>query len=218
MGWCTSKARPGRRTSRARRCAPCASSRANPLEIGPYRMQGLPTPAGIRRCPARGAGAAAGDFRRVRGERAYARLPGPHQATAGLVLGHRGAAHLPAGARRRGCCDLPWRDMAVHSALGDRFWNPGPLILAHQPIEARCAVLPRGRLRACEGPRLPRMPYEDRPPRGSGAQAGGVVRRRALRDLPPRPQGHQDHPPRRRRVVRRLPSRTSSPTAAGPRR
>jgi predicted CXXCH cytochrome family protein len=42
---------------------------------------------------------------------------------------------LPAGR----VLDLPWRHLAQASALGDRLWNPGPLVLAHQPIEARCA-------------------------------------------------------------------------------
>lgn len=35
--------------------------------------------------------------------------------------------------------DMPWRAAAQHPTFGDRFWNPGPLMLAHQPIEAKCA-------------------------------------------------------------------------------
>jgi predicted CXXCH cytochrome family protein len=42
---------------------------------------------------------------------------------------------LPAGR----VLDLPWRDVAQSSTFGDRFWNPGPVILAHQPIEQKCA-------------------------------------------------------------------------------
>lgn len=34
--------------------------------------------------------------------------------------------------------DLPWRDASATMAIGDRFWNPGPVMLAHQPIEQRC--------------------------------------------------------------------------------
>jgi predicted CXXCH cytochrome family protein len=37
--------------------------------------------------------------------------------------------------------DLPWRATAQAGGVtGDRFWNPGPMILAHQPIETRCAA------------------------------------------------------------------------------
>jgi predicted CXXCH cytochrome family protein len=43
---------------------------------------------------------------------------------------------LPAGR----VLDLPWRDAAQSSTFGDRFWNPGPVILAHQPIEQKCAA------------------------------------------------------------------------------
>jgi predicted CXXCH cytochrome family protein len=34
---------------------------------------------------------------------------------------------------------LPWSDAARSAVFGDRFWNPGPLMLAHQPVEPRCA-------------------------------------------------------------------------------
>jgi len=37
--------------------------------------------------------------------------------------------------------DLPWRATAQAGGVtGDRFWNPGPMMLAHQPIETRCAA------------------------------------------------------------------------------
>ena len=42
---------------------------------------------------------------------------------------------LPAGR----VLDLPWKESAQLSPYGDRFWNPGPLLLAHQPIEQKCA-------------------------------------------------------------------------------
>src|SRR4051794_28118073 len=35
--------------------------------------------------------------------------------------------------------DLPWRDYAQRIGIGDRFWNPGPVMLAHQPIGQKCA-------------------------------------------------------------------------------
>ena len=43
---------------------------------------------------------------------------------------------LPAGR----VLDLPWSDTAQSSTFGDRFWNPGPVILAHQPIAQKCAA------------------------------------------------------------------------------
>jgi hypothetical protein len=43
---------------------------------------------------------------------------------------------LPAGR----VLDLPWRDVAPKAGFGDKFWNPGPLLLAHQPIEQKCAA------------------------------------------------------------------------------
>ncbi len=35
---------------------------------------------------------------------------------------------------------LPWRDSIAGAAIDDRLWNPGPVILAHQPIENKCAA------------------------------------------------------------------------------
>lgn len=43
---------------------------------------------------------------------------------------------LPAGR----VLDLPWSQQAQRIGFSDRFWNPGPVILAHQPIEQRCAA------------------------------------------------------------------------------
>ena len=37
--------------------------------------------------------------------------------------------------------DLPWQAASEQNAItGDRFWNPGPVILAHQPFEMKCAA------------------------------------------------------------------------------
>ncbi|HUL92112.1 MAG TPA: cytochrome c3 family protein [Burkholderiales bacterium] len=44
---------------------------------------------------------------------------------------------LPAGR----ILDLPWRAASQSPGVtGDRFWNPGPVVLAHQPVETRCAA------------------------------------------------------------------------------
>ncbi|MDH5264924.1 MAG: hypothetical protein OEX21_09270, partial [Betaproteobacteria bacterium] len=34
--------------------------------------------------------------------------------------------------------DLPWRQPASVAMASDRFWNPGPVMLAHQPIGEKC--------------------------------------------------------------------------------
>jgi len=43
---------------------------------------------------------------------------------------------LPAGR----VLDLPWQETAKTSTFGDRFWSPGPMILAHQPVEQDCGA------------------------------------------------------------------------------
>jgi predicted CXXCH cytochrome family protein len=35
--------------------------------------------------------------------------------------------------------DLPWAGAAQRLGFSDRLWNPGPVLLAHQPIEQKCA-------------------------------------------------------------------------------
>jgi predicted CXXCH cytochrome family protein len=123
-----------RKSVRSLRLEPGAS-----IDIGPYRMQGLPTPPGFD-------GAL------------LVELVQPLETSAGLAASELTLASLGLTKRRQAwfwgiavllifllvpagrVLDLPWRDAAVHSAFGDRFWNPGPLILAHQPIEARCGT------------------------------------------------------------------------------
>ena len=36
--------------------------------------------------------------------------------------------------------DLPWRGASQTALFGDKFWNPGPVTLAHQPIEPKCSA------------------------------------------------------------------------------
>ncbi|HUP96330.1 MAG TPA: cytochrome c3 family protein [Usitatibacter sp.] len=110
------------------------------VDVGPYRLHVQPPPAGFD-------GAI------------QVELLHPLQADAGFVsrarertlgsigLTKRWAAWLwalavllvflaiPAGR----VLDLPWREATQSAAFGDRFWNPGPVMLAHQPIETRCA-------------------------------------------------------------------------------
>jgi hypothetical protein len=112
-----------------------------PLEIGPYRLEQLPAAAGHD---------AVFQVELVRPLEVPADLA---SRTSQLTLGSLGLTKrwaawlwaaivlavflaLPAGR----VLDLPWRDAAQGAAFGDRFWNPGPLVLAHQPIEQRCAT------------------------------------------------------------------------------
>ena len=109
------------------------------VDVGPYRLHVMPPPEGFD-------GAI------------QVELMHPLQADAGFVsrakertlgsigLTKRWAAWLwalivlalflavPAGR----VLDLPWRAASQEAPFGDRFWNPGPLLLAHQPIEGRC--------------------------------------------------------------------------------
>ena len=111
------------------------------VAVGPYRLEALPAPPGYdgaiaveRSRPAEAAPAIAGRF---------------SQLTLGsLGLTKRWAAWtwalvvlalfvaLPLGR----VLDLPWRAQAEEATIGERFWNPGPLLLAHQPIEHRCGA------------------------------------------------------------------------------
>ena len=117
------------------------SVRLNPgvaIEIGPYRIEAQAAPPGYD-------GALAVEL--VRAPRAAADLAA---RTAELTLGSLGFTKrwaawvwgifvlalclaLPAGR----VLELPWSQQAQRF---DRFWNPGPVILAHQPIEQRCAA------------------------------------------------------------------------------
>lgn len=112
-----------------------------PIDIGPYRLERKTAPEGFD-----------GQF--------DLDLASPPEAAAGLAsratqltLGSLGLTKrwaawlwalvvlgaflvLPAGR----VLDLPWSQAAQSSAFGDRFWNPGPLMLAHQPVEPKCSA------------------------------------------------------------------------------
>jgi predicted CXXCH cytochrome family protein len=112
-----------------------------PVDIGPYRIEALAAPEGYD-------GAVAVELMRpveVAPDLA-SRIAKTTLASIGMTK--RRAAWLsalviailffliPAGR----VLDLPWRDAAQSLGIGDRFWNPGPVILAHQPIASRCAA------------------------------------------------------------------------------
>ena len=109
------------------------------IDIGPYRIEAQPAPEGYD---------GALDVVLARAPQAVADLAA---RTAHLTLGSLGFTKrwaawvwgivifallfaLPAGR----VLELPWSQQAQRIGFGDRFWNPGPVIQAHQPIEQRC--------------------------------------------------------------------------------
>jgi predicted CXXCH cytochrome family protein len=112
------------------------------VNVGPYRFTGVEAPEGFD-------GAIAVELVKPLAEAASGLATRASRLTlASLRLPKRWAAWalallvlvlffaLPAGR----ILDLPWRAASQSPGVtGDRFWNPGPVMLAHQPIAARCA-------------------------------------------------------------------------------
>jgi predicted CXXCH cytochrome family protein len=118
------------------------SLRLNPgqrVEIGPYTLEALPTPQGFD-------GAVSVEMMRPAAVTQDLRTRMSRTTLASYGLTKRRLAWftaaailfvflaIPAGR----VLDLPWGGAAQRLAVGDRFWNPGPVLLAHQPIESRC--------------------------------------------------------------------------------
>jgi Cytochrome c7 and related cytochrome c len=113
------------------------------VNVGPYRFSGVPAPEGFD-------GAIAIELVKPLEEAASGLATRADRLTlASLKLPKRWAAWalaalvlalffaIPAGR----ILDLPWRGASESAGVtGDRFWNPGPVMLAHQPIAARCAA------------------------------------------------------------------------------
>src|SRR3954464_7585591 len=112
-----------------------------PLEVGPYRIEMTPPPPGYDAAL------------KVELVHPLEAMPALAARSSELTLGSLGltkrwAAWLwalavlilflvvPAGR----VLDLPWRQAAQTAAFGDRFWNPGPVMLAHQPVEPKCGA------------------------------------------------------------------------------
>ena len=111
------------------------------VDVGPYRFTALETPEGfdgaiavelVRPAPEVASGIAT---RATRLTLAASGLP-KRWASWGLLVALAVVFFLvPAGR----VLDLPWKDAAGQGVFAsDRFWNPGPVLLAHQPIEAKC--------------------------------------------------------------------------------
>jgi predicted CXXCH cytochrome family protein len=110
-----------------------------PLDIGPYRIEVLPKPPGHDHAisvelmrPAE----VTADFQSRTSRTTLASMGASKRWTAWtLALILLAACFLLPASR---VLDLPWKDTAQKSGLGDRIWNPGPVLLAHQPIEQKC--------------------------------------------------------------------------------
>lgn len=132
MGTATSTTR---KAVRSVRLAPGTS-----IEVGPYRLTAIDTPEGFT-------GAITVELVHPREDVApeflsrarhltLASLGMPKRATA-LALFALVAVFfflLPAGR----VLDAPWRAPEGVAMASDRFWNPGPVVLAHQPVEHKC--------------------------------------------------------------------------------
>src|ERR1700674_4157647 len=88
-----------------------------PVDIGPYRLETLPAPPGFD-------GAISVEL-----VRPLEIAPGLANRTSRLTLGSLGLPKRWAASRA-----------VAELGIGDRFWNPGPVTLAHQPIEKKCAA------------------------------------------------------------------------------
>lgn len=114
-----------------------------PIEVGPYRLTMRAAPQGfdgalelelVRPLEEADTGGIAERARR--------------RSLASLGLGKRWASWALALAVLAVCLaipagrvlDLPWKGLSADRVVGDRQWNPGPVLLAHQPIEAKCAT------------------------------------------------------------------------------
>jgi predicted CXXCH cytochrome family protein len=107
-----------------------------PVEIGPYRMQALPPPAGYD-------AALKLELVRPLAEAQGLGARSARKTISAVGLSKRGAAWIslfvvlagflvyPAG----DVLHLPWRSAGL-----DRLWNPGPVMLAHQPFATRCSA------------------------------------------------------------------------------
>jgi predicted CXXCH cytochrome family protein len=112
-----------------------------PVAIGPYRLELQPAPEGfdarfqleLASPPEVGAGLASRTSQLTLGSLGLTKRWAAW-LWALVVLGL--FLLLPAGR----VLDLPWSQAAQTAAFGDRFWNPGPLMLAHQPVEPKCAA------------------------------------------------------------------------------
>lgn len=111
------------------------------LDLGPYRLESLDPPAGFDGALAiqlESAPEVASDMASRTSRRTLESLGLSKRelAWAAGLLVLAVFLVLPMGR----VLDLPWREAAAQLPVGDRFWNPGPLTLAHEPIAQDCGA------------------------------------------------------------------------------
>ncbi|MBL0140827.1 MAG: hypothetical protein IPP91_01880 [Betaproteobacteria bacterium] len=110
------------------------------IDVGPYRLTAIATPEGYSGAITvelvRPAGEMAPEFLARAGKLTLASLGLSRRAIALALFGLVAIVFflLPAGR----ILDLPWRQPSGIAIASDSFWNPGQVMLAHQPIERRC--------------------------------------------------------------------------------
>ena len=112
-----------------------------PIDIGPYRLTAQAPPPAFDL-------ALAVELVKPLGDSSDFAVRASRRTLASVGLSKRGVAWgllalvllvfllLPLGR----VLEMPWSDAAATLPVGDRFWNPGPLILAHQPVEQNCGA------------------------------------------------------------------------------
>lgn len=128
-----------RRAVRSVRLKPGSS-----IEVGPYKFTAIEAPPGydgaitielVRPLEE----VASGDIRERATRLSLASLRIPKRPVAWLLFIVLAIVFFAIPAGR--VLDLPWQAASEKNNIaGDRFWNPGPVILPHQPFEMKCAA------------------------------------------------------------------------------
>jgi len=132
MGTMTSTTR---KAVRSVRLAPGTS-----IDVGPYKLTAIAAPAGFTGAITvelvRPAENAASEFLARAGKLTLASLGLSRRWTALALIAFVAVFFFLLPAAR--ILDLPWRQPQAVAMASDRFWNPGPVMLAHQPVEQKC--------------------------------------------------------------------------------
>ncbi len=132
MGTTTSTTR---KAVRSVRLAPGTS-----VDVGPYRLTAIPAPAGYTGAItvelARPPENTAPEFLARAGRLTLASLGLPKRLAAIALFAFVAIAFFLVPAGR--VLHLPWQPSEAVAMTSDRFWNPGPVMLAHQPVGEKC--------------------------------------------------------------------------------
>ena len=112
-----------------------------PIDVGPYSLESVAPPVGydaavrveLERPPELGSDLASRTSQRTLASLAISKRWAAWAVAIAVIVAFLA---IPAGR----VLDLPWKDATETAPVGDKFWNPGPVMLAHQPIEQKCAA------------------------------------------------------------------------------